>query len=114
MTKLLAYKKYRYRVPLPRGLGDDRHTFADQRAVVRRAGQRFFVTGQASSSFFDLIFLQGHILFSVGEVRALLFFPADLGRCRGACAKANLSTFDAWHKRRHNNSRATGAAAFDG
>jgi hypothetical protein len=87
------------------------------RPVVRRAVERFFFTGIGGSFGFRFNFsLKARCALRLGEgPRVFGFSMAIFSRCRGVRRRERLSiNFDAWHKRRHNNSRATGAAASDG
>jgi len=84
---------------------------------VRRAVERFFFTGIGGSFGFRFnLSLKTRCALRLGEgPRAFGFSMLIFGRCRGVRRGERLSiNFDAWHKRRYNNSRATGAAASDG
>jgi hypothetical protein len=72
----------------------------------------FSSRAQVAASVFDSIFLsRQRALCGLGKVRVRLVFP---WRLDAFVPNAGPINFSAWRKRRHNNSRATGAAASDG
>jgi hypothetical protein len=83
--------------------------------VVRRALERFFFTSTGGSFGFRFnLSLKAKCALRLGEgprafgFSMLIFVVAEV-----LCQRLSIN-FDAWHERRHNNSRATGAAASDG
>jgi hypothetical protein len=83
---------------------------------VRRAVETFFFTGIGGSFGFRFnLSLKERCALRLGEgPRALGFSMLIFVVQRRSPRRTRSINFDAWHKHRHNNSRATGAAASEG